>query len=100
MQVVQFITDSVEDAVLQIRAQLGSDAVVLNVRQLPVNGLARFWRRPRLEILACKPDPPSSPSSPATEMAGGSELKAAQESLLPLNGSGNGISPPTLMVSA
>jgi flagellar biosynthesis protein FlhF len=100
MQVVPFITDSVEDAVLQIRAQLGSDAVVLNVRQLPVNGLARFWRRPKLEILACRPDPPSTPSSPVTEMADGSELKAAQESLLPLIGPDDGIPSSTLMVSA
>ena len=33
--VIPFIADSAADAVAQIRAKLGPDAVVVNVRQLP-----------------------------------------------------------------
>lgn len=43
----------------QIRAQLGPEAVVLNVRRVPVNGLARLWQKPMIEVLACKPEMPA-----------------------------------------
>jgi flagellar biosynthesis protein FlhF len=55
-----FIAESVLDAVTQIRAKLGPDAVVLHVRPLPAGGLARLWRKPRIEILA------QAPARPAT----------------------------------
>ncbi len=56
MKVVPFIAESAADAVAQIRAQLGPNAVVLHVRQLPANGLSRMWQKPRIEVLACVPD--------------------------------------------
>jgi flagellar biosynthesis protein FlhF len=59
MKVVPFIADSAEDAVAQIRSQLGPEAVVLNVRQLPAGGLSRFWHKSRIEVLACLPDSPA-----------------------------------------
>lgn len=55
MKVVPFIAESAADAVAQIRAQLGPNAVVLHVRQLPSNGLSRMWQKPRIEVLACVP---------------------------------------------
>lgn len=68
MKVVPFIADSAEDAVAQIRAQLGPEAVVLNVRSLAGTGLSRLWQKPRIEVLACLPDPsPSAPGAPPTE---------------------------------
>lgn len=60
MNVVPFIADSAADAVAQIRARLGPQAVVVNVRQIEPAGLSRFWQKPRLEVLACLPDPPVS----------------------------------------
>ncbi len=73
MKVVPFIAESAEDAVAQIRSQLGPEAVVLNVRQMPASGLSRFWQKPRIEVLACLPDPPAldmvTPDLPPSALA-------------------------------
>jgi flagellar biosynthesis protein FlhF len=58
MQPVPFIAASAEEAVAQIREKLGPDAVVLNVRPLPANGLARLWQKPMIEVLAHRPETP------------------------------------------
>jgi flagellar biosynthesis protein FlhF len=58
MQPVSFIAASAEEAVAQIREKLGPDAVVLNVRPLPANGLARLWQKPMIEVLAHRPEAP------------------------------------------
>lgn len=80
MKVVTFIAQSVPDAVAQIRGQLGTDAVVLNVRQLPADGLSRLWKRPRIEVLACKPDPaPLAEPTAVTELR--EELEAIKQHL-------------------
>ena len=60
MQVHSFIAESAPDAGAQIRAHLGPEAVVLNVRRLAGEGLARLWQRPRIEVLAYKPDAPAA----------------------------------------
>jgi flagellar biosynthesis protein FlhF len=71
MQVIPFVAESASDAVAQIRAELGSDAVVLHVRQLPAEGLSRLWKSPRIEVLAYKPErKPQEPSSRTDEPAG------------------------------
>ena len=57
MKIVPFIAESAEDAVAQIRQKLGSDAVVVNVRQLPAEGLSKLWKALRIEVLAYKLDP-------------------------------------------
>lgn len=64
MQPIAFTAASAEEAVAQIRARLGPEAVVLNVRPLPVNGLARLWQKPMIEVLAYLPEAPAPvPSS-------------------------------------
>ena len=40
----------------KFRARLGSNAVVLNVRPLPSNGIARLWQKPMIEVLAHVPE--------------------------------------------
>lgn len=57
-----FIAGSAAEAVAQIREQLGSEAVVLNVRQLPAAGLSRLWQKSRIEVTATLPQP--SPTEP------------------------------------
>src|SRR5277367_3361812 len=64
MQPDSFIAASAEEAVAQIRAKLGPEAIVLNVRPLPANGLARFWNKPMIEVLAHRPEPPAPPTAP------------------------------------
>src|SRR5271156_3081343 len=67
MQPTSFMAASAEEAVAQIRAKLGPEAVVLNVRRLPQNGLARFWQKPMIEVLACKPEAPVAEADPFSE---------------------------------
>lgn len=56
MKVHTFIAESAADAIAQIRAQLGPDAVVLNVRRVAGEGIARLWNAPRIEVLAHVPE--------------------------------------------
>jgi flagellar biosynthesis protein FlhF len=58
---IPFLASSAEEAVTQIRARLGPDAVVLQVRSIKASGLARLWQKPMIEVLACCPEPPPSP---------------------------------------
>ena len=65
MQVHTYLAESVADAVSQIRETLGPEAVVLNVRRLPAEGLARLWQKPRIEVLAHVPEKTAAPAAPA-----------------------------------
>lgn len=65
MQVHTYLAESVADAVSQIRETLGPEAVVLNVRRLPAEGLARFWQKPRIEVLAHVPEKVVAPVAAA-----------------------------------
>src|SRR5882724_3196557 len=67
MQPIPFIAASAEEAVAQIRARLGPDAVVLHVRPLPANGLARLWQKPMIEVLAHCPEAPAPAAPPLAE---------------------------------
>jgi flagellar biosynthesis protein FlhF len=67
MQPIPFIASSAEEAVAQIRERLGPEAVVLNVRPLPANGLARLWQQPMIEVLAHRPEQPVPESAPMVE---------------------------------
>lgn len=67
MEPVSFIAASSDEAVALIRTQLGPEAVVLNVRRLPVNGLARLWQKPMIEVVACKPEASAPEPPPVTE---------------------------------
>ena len=55
MQIIPFVAATAAEAFARIQSQMGPEAVVLNVRQIPVGGLARLWRKPRIEVLACPP---------------------------------------------
>ncbi|HEY3863227.1 MAG TPA: hypothetical protein VGO59_15200 [Verrucomicrobiae bacterium] len=61
-QPMPFVAASPEDAVAQIRARLGPDAIVLNVRPVKPPGLSRLWQKPMIEVLACRPEPPPPPA--------------------------------------
>jgi flagellar biosynthesis protein FlhF len=67
MQPIPFVAATAEEAVAQIRAKLGPEAVVLNVRRLPVNGLARLWQKPMIEVLAYKEEPKAPEIDPISQ---------------------------------
>ena len=97
VQVIPFIAESAPDTVAQIRAKLGPDAVVVNVRQLPADGLAKLWKSPRIEVLAYKPDAKAtaSPASdPLNELK--LELQAIRQELASANASAVTDSPRSL----
>jgi len=83
VQVIPFVADSAEDAVAQIRAKLGPDAVVLNVRPLPADGLAKLWKKPRIEVLAYKPDARAVVTGPDPLEELKLELHAIKQQLAP-----------------
>jgi flagellar biosynthesis protein FlhF len=56
MNLIPFMASSALEAAQQIRQRLGPDAVVVHVRPLPAQGLARLWRGPRFEVLAYRPE--------------------------------------------
>jgi flagellar biosynthesis protein FlhF len=64
VKIYTFIADSAPEAVAQIRAQLGSEAVVLNVRKIEANGIGKLWKKPQIEVLAHLPELPEPATDP------------------------------------
>ncbi|HUS36638.1 MAG TPA: hypothetical protein VM680_14905 [Verrucomicrobiae bacterium] len=64
MKIYTFIADSAPEAVTQIRAQLGPEAVVLNVRKIEANGIGKLWKKPQIEVLAHLPEAPEPAADP------------------------------------
>jgi flagellar biosynthesis protein FlhF len=62
----RFVVGSAAEAATAIREKLGEKAKVISVRQVEGEGLARFLRAPKLEIIAHVP-PEEKPPSPAVE---------------------------------
>jgi flagellar biosynthesis protein FlhF len=72
MKTAAFIADTPAAALAQIHAELGPEAVVLNVRQLPAQGMARLLPgRHRVEVIAGVPEAEDSPQSFRTQNDGG-----------------------------
>lgn len=84
-QIHTFLAASVADAVTQIRETLGPTAVVLNVRRLPAEGLARLWQKPRIEVLAHVPPAPvaaaPAPGPDEVQVSALAELRAEMQTL-------------------
>lgn len=62
MQLHRFIAKDAAHAVRQIRAELGPQAVVAQVRRVAAGGLANLWGGTTLEVLACVPEEDNSPA--------------------------------------
>ena len=68
MKIHPFTADSALEAIDAVKRALGPEAVVLNVRPVPREGLARFWQKPRIEILACAPETEPEIPDPLTAL--------------------------------
>jgi flagellar biosynthesis protein FlhF len=65
-QKYKFVVKSAEEAASVIREKLGEMAQVISVRQVEGEGLARFLKSPKLEIIAqIPPEPVPAPPAPA-----------------------------------
>jgi flagellar biosynthesis protein FlhF len=73
VKVYTFIADTAPEAVAQIRAQLGSEAIVLNVRKVEADGLQKFFKKTRIEVVAHLPE--SEPEVKADPLQALSELR-------------------------
>ena len=56
MNTVKIVADSTEEALQEVQSQVGPDAVVLNVRKLPPDGVKKLWSKPRIEVIATAPE--------------------------------------------
>ena len=57
MKLVTITASTAPEALARVHDELGPDAVVVNVRRLPVQGLARLWQRQGpIEVVAFAPD--------------------------------------------
>src|SRR5438067_13575140 len=68
MKTTSFIADSTADALAQVRAQLGPQAMVLDMRLLPASGLSKLWQRPRIEVTAGVPEDEPLQGKPLTSL--------------------------------
>ncbi|MFS0869702.1 flagellar biosynthesis protein FlhF [Paenibacillus xylanilyticus] len=52
MRVKQYIVETMPEAMLQIRKDLGSDAVILSTKEIKVGGMMGMFRKKRIEVVA------------------------------------------------
>ncbi|RKP55475.1 flagellar biosynthesis protein FlhF [Cohnella endophytica] len=52
MKVKRYIVDDLPEAVQMIRSELGSDAVILNTKEIRVGGFLGMFRKKRVEVIA------------------------------------------------
>jgi flagellar biosynthesis protein FlhF len=79
-QKYKFVVKSAEEAASVIREKLGEMAQVISVRQVEGEGLARFLKSPKLEIIAQIPPEPEPPAPADPEPVDEQEETAATES--------------------
>ena len=92
MHIHTFIADSATEAVEQIREKLGPEAVVLNVRRIPIEGVSGLWRKARIEVLAHLPEKPTAILASDTLAALRQELSEIRQKV---NQSADHAAPPT-----
>lgn len=65
MRVKRYIVDSMPDAMLKIRSELGSDAVILSTKEMKIGGFLGMFQKKKIEVIAAsegsdKPAPKAS----------------------------------------
>ena len=56
MKTVKITAETAEQALEKAQAEIGPDAVVLNVRKVPADGVKRLWSQPQVEMIVGTPD--------------------------------------------
>lgn len=101
MDIIPFVARTAAEAFARIQAEMGPEAVVLNVRQLPATGLSRLWRKPHIEVLACPPgwlvkSAEPTLSGPRTPASGSAECASAAPANLRSGRAGDNMDPTDL----
>lgn len=64
MKVKKYIASSMNEAMKQIRSELGSDAVILNSREVHTGGFLGFFKKRNIEVLAAMDEKPKRQQVP------------------------------------
>ena len=70
MSAIKIIADSTQEALEQVQSQVGADAVILNVRKVPAEGVKKIWSKPRIEVIAEAPAEARSQKDALRQLAG------------------------------
>ena len=70
MSAIKIIADSTHEALEQVQSQVGADAVILNVRKVPAEGVKKIWSKPRIEVIAEAPAEARSQKDALRQLAG------------------------------
>lgn len=81
MKVKRYIVEDIPEAVQLIRSELGSDAVILNTKEIRVGGFLGMFRKRKVEVTAAidegaKKPPPRKPAIPRATSASSIEKPA------------------------
>lgn len=78
MKLSKFVVSSAAEAVAAVRKELGPEAVVVSVQQLPQSALGWLSGKPRLEVTACVPASDVTPcaTQPALDVLLGDEVSS------------------------
>ncbi|MDU4697773.1 MAG: flagellar biosynthesis protein FlhF [Paenibacillus sp.] len=71
MRVKRYIVDTMPDAMLKIRSELGADAVILSTKEMKIGGFLGMFQKKKIEVIAATegdatPAPKGKPAMPAT----------------------------------
>lgn len=83
MKVKRYIVEDLPEAVQLIRSELGSDAVILNTKEIRVGGFLGMFRQKRVEVTAAidesaKKPPARKPAMPAMAAPSAAPIRAPQ----------------------
>ncbi len=61
MKVKRYLVNDLPEAVQMIRSELGSDAVILNTKEIRIGGFLGMFRKKRVEVIAAVDEAASKP---------------------------------------
>lgn len=66
MPTKKFQAETMMEVLEMVQKELGSDAIVLSSREIPIGPSWQVWRKPGIEVIAMAPDKKSKTKSPAS----------------------------------
>lgn len=63
MRVKRYIVDTMPDAMLKIRAELGSDAVILSTKEMKIGGFLGMFQKKKIEVIAASETSEAAPQT-------------------------------------
>lgn len=63
MIIKRYSADSLSEAMVRVKSELGPDAVIVETRKVRPPGILGLWQKPRYEVTAAREDPPARTES-------------------------------------